>query len=96
MNEFVRLTETPKGNRYVISDIHGCFITFKQLVEEVIKLNKSDQLCLLGDYVDRGPSTQAVLDYIIELIELGYNIFPLRGNHENDLLEYAKGEPRFL
>ncbi len=36
------------------------------------------------------------MDYIIELIELGYNIFPLRGNHENDLLEFAKGELRFL
>ena len=96
MNEFVRLTGTPIGNRYVISDIHGCFKTFRQLVEDVIKLTKSDQLFLLGDYVDRGPSTKAVLDYIVELIELGYKIFPLRGNHENDLLEFAKGEPRFL
>jgi len=96
MNEFVRLTGISTGNRYVISDIHGCFKTFRRLVEKVIKMNKSDQLFLLGDYVDRGPSTMAVLDYIIELIELGYNIFPLRGNHENDLLEYAKGEPRFL
>jgi serine/threonine protein phosphatase 1 len=96
MNEFVRLTGASSGNRYVISDIHGCFKTFKQLVEEVVKLTKSDQLFLLGDYVDRGPSTVAVLDYIMELIESGYHIYPLRGNHEDDLLEFAKGEPRFL
>jgi serine/threonine protein phosphatase 1 len=96
MRDFIQLKSRPSGKRYAISDIHGCFKTFRYLVEEGIKLTISDQLFLLGDYVDRGPSSQAVLDYIIQLIEKGYQIFPLRGNHENDLLEYARGEPRFL
>lgn len=96
MNEFIRLTEKSNGKRYAISDIHGCFKTFRCLVEEVIQLSKTDYLFLLGDYIDRGPSSKAVLDYIMELMGEGYNLFPLRGNHENDLLEYANGEPRFL
>lgn len=84
------------GKRYAISDIHGCYKTFRRLVEDGIQLTKSDQLFLLGDYVDRGPSSRAVLDYILELKEDAYQVFPLRGNHENDLLEYSMGEPRFL
>ena len=96
MSDFVRLNNGSTGKRYAIPDIHGCFKTFRHLVEEVIKLTISDQLFLLGDYVDRGPSSQEVLDYIMQLMDGGYQIFPLRGNHENDLLEYAKGESRFL
>ena len=46
--------------------------------------------------MDRGPSSKAVLDYILGLMEEGFNVNPLRGNHEYDLLEFAKGEPRFL
>jgi serine/threonine protein phosphatase 1 len=96
MKDFISITGRPEGRRIAIPDIHGCFQTFRCLVEEVICLTKSDWLFLLGDYVDRGPSSKAVLDYILKLIEQGYTVFPLRGNHEDDLLEYAKGEPRFL
>jgi serine/threonine protein phosphatase 1 len=96
MNDFVKISTHTTGNRYAISDIHGCYRTFRRLVEEVLKVTKSDQLFLLGDYVDRGPSSKAVLDYIINLMESGFNIFPLRGNHEDDLLDFAKGELRFL
>ena len=96
MEDFIKLTSRPVGKRYVISDIHGCYNTFKRLVEEVIGLTKSDWLFLLGDYIDRGPSSKDVLDYILDLKESGYSLFPLRGNHEDDLLDYAKGELRFL
>jgi serine/threonine protein phosphatase 1 len=96
MEDFIKLTNRPSGKRYVIPDIHGCFKTFRRLVEELIRLSKSDHLFLLGDYVDRGPSSQAVLDYILDLMDEGFKLYPLRGNHEDDLLDYAKGELRFL
>lgn len=96
MNEFIKITGRPEGKRYVISDIHGCYKTFRSLVEEKIMLAKTDWLFLLGDYLDRGPLSKKVLDYILELKDNGYTIFPLRGNHEEDLLEYALEESRFL
>jgi len=74
------------GKRYVISDIHGCFNTFKALIDK-ISLNKTDLLFLLGDYIDRGHNSSGVINYILELQNSGYNIFPLRGNHENNILE---------
>jgi serine/threonine protein phosphatase 1 len=70
-----------------ISDIHGCFDTFHELVVNRIKLTKSDKLVLLGDYIDRGSKSREVIDFIIDLINSGYNIVPLAGNHESMLID---------
>lgn len=72
----------PAGRRIAVGDIHGCFKTFHKLVEEVIALTKSDQLFLLGDYIDKGKRNKEVLDYILHLIREGYLLYPLMGNHE--------------
>jgi serine/threonine protein phosphatase 1 len=73
--------------RFVIPDIHGCNLTFSTLVEEVISLKKEDDLYLLGDYIDRGPRSREVLQYVMRLINDGYRVFPLRGNHEEMFLD---------
>jgi len=75
--------KTPKGNQFVIPDIHGCVKTLKKLVQR-LNLTNDDQLFFLGDYIDRGPNSKGVLDYIIEL-ETTNNIFAIRGNHEEDI-----------
>jgi serine/threonine protein phosphatase 1 len=72
---------------FAISDIHGCFKPFYELVVNTIKLEKSDQLILLGDYIDRGSQSKDVLDFIIDLQITGFNISPLAGNHEVMLLD---------
>lgn len=74
------------GRILAISDIHGCIKTLRKLLENV-QLQKNDYLFLLGDYINRGPDSLAVLAYIIKLIEDGYRVFPVRGNHEQMLLE---------
>ena len=74
------------GRRLVISDVHGCSRTLRVLVEDRVQLNKDDNLFFLGDYIDRGPDSSGVLNYIIGLIKGGYKIFPLRGNHEQNIL----------
>lgn len=73
----------------MISDIHGCYKTFMKLLER-LKLKKEDQLFLLGDYIDRGPDSGGVIDLIIDLIAQGYQVYPLRGNHEQNFLEAIK------
>ncbi|WP_205501310.1 metallophosphoesterase [Rufibacter psychrotolerans] len=79
--------------RYAISDIHGCLVTFKTMVEEVLQLQPQDHLYLLGDYINKGPDSKGVLDYIFSLQQQGYRLTCLRGNHDQ-LLLYAvdKGE----
>jgi serine/threonine protein phosphatase 1 len=75
------------GRLFAISDIHGCFRPFYELVVKVIDLQKSDRLILLGDYIDRGDQSREVIDFIIELKDKGFNITPLTGNHEVMLVD---------
>lgn len=70
----------------VIADIHGCARTFRRLIFEVVCLKKADTLYLLGDMIDRGPDSKGVIDTILELQASGYDVRPIRGNHEQMLL----------
>lgn len=81
-------------SRFAISDIHGCLNTFKEALN-LINFNKKDKLILLGDYIDRGLYSKEVIDYILELIKDGYNVIPLKGNHEDFLLTSYNNEDVF-
>jgi predicted MPP superfamily phosphohydrolase len=83
------------SRRIVIGDIHGCYKTLKKLTEEKLKITPSDHLYFIGDYIDRGPASQQVLDYLIELKWQSYNIYPIRGNHEEMLLK-AISDNKFI
>lgn len=72
--------------KYVISDIHGCIKTFEALLK-MISFSSSDELYLLGDYIDRGPNSKAVLDLVIALSKQNYNVKCLKGNHEDILIK---------
>jgi len=69
-----------------ISDIHGYSNTFRSLLDR-IGLHKDDQLCILGDCIDRGPDSRGVLDIIIKLQQDGYCVRYLMGNHEEMMLK---------
>jgi len=71
---------------FAIGDIHGCFRPFHELVVKHIDLKKDDRLILLGDYIDRGTQSREVVDFIMDLIEKGFDVVPLTGNHETMLL----------
>ncbi len=75
------------GRLFAIGDIHGCFRPFRKLIEEKIRLSILDEVVLLGDYIDRGSESKEVIDYIIKLQHEGFNITPLRGNHEQMILD---------
>jgi serine/threonine protein phosphatase 1 len=87
------ITDTGAGKNYVISDIHGCFETFHALVQK-IALQKDDRLFLLGDYMNRGPKSKEVIDFILQLMNKGYSIYPLKGNHE-DLAQTGYGVRKY-
>ena len=68
-----------------IGDVHGCANAFKTLLSYV-ELRDDDTVIMLGDYVDRGPDSRAVVDTVIELGNV-YDVIPLRGNHEIMMLD---------
>ncbi len=69
--------------QWVIPDIHGCLKTLRALLENQIRPSKHDWLYFIGDYIDRGPDSKGVIDYLRKLQEDQYNIRLLRGNHED-------------
>lgn len=77
--------------RYAIGDIHGGAKTFRALLNR-IELRRQDRLYLLGDYIDRGPDSKGVLDIILRLMFEGYCVCPVRGNHEDMLLQSVSNE----
>ncbi|RZK28373.1 MAG: serine/threonine protein phosphatase [Hymenobacter sp.] len=79
--------------RFAATDVHGCLHTFRHLVEQELSLRPSDTLYLLGDYVNKGPDTRGVLDYLMQLQSSGYQVHCLRGNHEQELLDTIHGIP---
>jgi len=84
---YQKIEKTATGRRFVIADVHGCAKTFWYLVKEQINLQINDQLFLLGDYINRGPDNAGVIDFILNLRQENYQVFALRGNHEQMLLD---------
>ncbi|MBO9128086.1 metallophosphoesterase family protein [Bacillus sp. 165] len=77
-----------------ISDIHGDLEKFERLLELIQYNKEQDQLLLLGDFVDRGPHSKAVLDKVIQLKSEG--AIALLGNHEKMMIEAFQGNPMNL
>jgi serine/threonine protein phosphatase 1 len=74
--------------QFAIADIHGHLKTLKALLAG-INFTVFDELFLLGDFIDRGPDSKGVIDYIEELKKEGYAVHCLRGNHEQMCLDAA-------
>ena len=64
----------------VIGDIHGSLTALKAL-GEFVDYAPDDVIVTLGDYIDRGPSSKEVINYLVELRE-SHEVITLKGNHE--------------
>ncbi len=68
---------------YVMSDIHGHFDEFRQMLNQ-IRFSDEDELILAGDYVDRGTQILEMLYWIEQCPE---NVLLLKGNHDAEFAE---------
>jgi len=82
---------------FAIGDIHGCADSLRRLVERLPYDPGHDRLVFLGDYINRGPDSRAVLDFLCGLAENDPGAVFLMGNHEYLLVEYLRGrDPTLL
>ena len=74
---------------YAISDVHGALDTLKKLMNKAGIDLASDELFLLGDYVDWGRQSLETLLYVMELSEGPHreHVHCLLGNHEEMFLQ---------
>ncbi len=79
---------------YAIGDIHGCYEKLRRLMDILPIDLERDLLVFIGDYIDRGPSSYEVVDYLAALKLRHPGIVFLRGNHEDMLQHYLSGADR--
>ena len=73
---------------FAIGDIHGCLDKLEDLLS-LIAPGREDCLIFLGDYIDRGDSVAAVIDFLIDLAGRVPCVF-LRGNHEDMFITFLE------
>jgi serine/threonine protein phosphatase 1 len=76
---------------FVVGDIHGCLDMLSRLLDEIPWRPGRDRLVFVGDCIDRGPRSKAVVDRILGLMQMDPQVTCLLGNHEAMLLDYLAG-----
>ena len=86
-NAIVVRPEFPPGRRIIaISDIHGNLSFFQNLLQE-IHLTPHDILILLGDLLEKGPDSLALLRYVMELSRT-HTVYPICGNCDGPIRRF--------
>lgn len=93
-----RTTKAPPNYRlYAVGDLHGRLDLLTRLLamietDAAAHPGKEKRLIFLGDYIDRGVDSRGVLDRLIEPFPKDLLPIFLRGNHEDCLLRFLKGQ----
>jgi serine/threonine protein phosphatase 1 len=86
----------PAGSRlYAVGDIHGRADLLESLLGEIAAdtarhPEAAKRLIFLGDYVDRGPASSAVIDLVLHDTPPGIEVVALMGNHEEMMLRFLE------
>lgn len=86
----------PEGARvYAVGDIHGRADLLRRLHRKILDdaaQTRADRkvIVYVGDYVDRGPDSRAVIEMLIEEPLEGFECHHLKGNHEDLLLRFLE------
>lgn len=82
---------------YAVGDVHGCLDQLVALEdrirEDAATVDGQKLIVMLGDYVDRGPKSAAVLYHLTASAPSGFDRVCLRGNHDDAFLSYLDGDP---
>ncbi len=79
---------------YAIGDIHGCLDKLRSLLLRCEKHadGRPSAFVFVGDYIDRGPQSSAVIDCLMDLkAQHGESVVTLMGNHEAMALAVIDG-----
>jgi len=69
---------------FAIGDIHGCIGPLLRMIERVEDYAPSGKIVFLGDYIDRGPDSRAVVETLMAgPCSPDWQWIALKGNHED-------------
>lgn len=82
----------PAGLVYAVGDVHGCLDLYREIEARIVAdaagFDGPRRILLLGDVVDRGPQTAALLDHLIAPPPPGFHRDCVMGNHEAMMLRF--------
>ncbi|MEM9139147.1 MAG: metallophosphoesterase family protein [Pseudomonadota bacterium] len=86
---------------YAIGDVHGCLDMLRELhdaIEQDLSQHPADDWTVVhvGDYVDRGPDSRGVIDYLSGLAAKDDRMVFLLGNHDLMFSRSVKGDRQML
>jgi serine/threonine protein phosphatase 1 len=74
---------------FAVGDIHGCYDKLAAMMKILPwRKDEGDLLLFIGDYIDRGPKSREVVEFLVQLRQEGGEFVFLKGNHEKMLLDY--------
>ncbi len=85
---------TPEGMRlYAIGDVHGCYRELGEahakIAADLAASPAADyRIIHVGDYVDRGPDSAAVIERLASMTAADPRVVCLRGNHDQMLADF--------
>lgn len=81
------------SRKLAIGDVHGCLKSLKKLLK-LVKPEAGDRVIMLGDYVDRGPDSRKVIQYLLDW-PWEAELICLKGNHEMIMEDSVLSEEHF-
>ncbi len=81
---------------FAVGDIHGMVHLLERILERIPIDFERDLLVFLGDYIDRGPYSKEVVDFLLDLSRKSKNIVFLKGNHEKMFMDFLQGADPLL
>ena len=78
---------SPDRAFFAVGDVHGCFDQMQRILEKIAVLDPNAPVVFVGDYVDRGEQSAAVLQALFARRDEP-NLICLRGNHEVMMLQF--------
>jgi serine/threonine protein phosphatase 1 len=83
---------------YVIADLHGRYdlleLGMRTIVHDTSFFHSGDSIVTLGDYVDRGPQSRQIIEYLMAMQrDLGSRLICLKGNHEDIMWQTCRKLP---
>jgi diadenosine tetraphosphatase ApaH/serine/threonine PP2A family protein phosphatase len=83
---------------FVVGDVHGHVRKLSLLLPKLKgQMESGDALVFIGDYIDRGPDSQGVIDWVLGQMTGGWDgpVTALKGNHEELMLDFLSKKPRY-
>jgi len=74
---------------YAIADLHGRFDLLESAVSEIRKHAGATpfKIITMGDYVDRGPESREIIEFLMAWQHVDSSLVCLKGNHEEMMVE---------